>query len=60
MSNTRTIADAEWEVHKNVLEGLYKKGTLLELMALMEQDHNFVASFVAHTLNNPAIKLIPL
>jgi hypothetical protein len=57
MSETRTITDAEWEVHKKVIERLYQSKTLRELMALMEQDHNFVATLVTQIPNNVAIEL---
>jgi hypothetical protein len=57
MSDTRVITDAEWEVHKKAIERLYQSKTLRELMALMEQDHNFVATLVTQISNNLAIKL---
>lgn len=43
MAGTQTITDAEWEVHKKVIETLYQNKTLSEVMSLMEQDHGFSA-----------------
>jgi hypothetical protein len=50
MPDTRTITDAEWEVHKNVIERLYQNKTLSEVMSLMEQDHGFIAKLVTQIL----------
>jgi len=57
MSDTRTITDAEWEVHKTVIERLYQNKTLSEVMTLMEKDYGFIAKLVAHIPNKLTIKL---
>ena len=48
MSDTRTITDAEWEVHKTTIEMLYQDQdkTLNEVMEMMEQSYNFAGKFV--------------
>jgi hypothetical protein len=57
MSDTRTITDAEWAVHKEAIERLYQNKTLSEVMALMEQDHGFIAKLVTQIPNTLTIKL---
>jgi len=57
MSDTRTITDAEWEVHKKAIETLYQNKTLSEVMVLMEQDHGFVAKLAIQIPNKLTTKL---
>ncbi|KAF4628877.1 hypothetical protein G7Y89_g9276 [Cudoniella acicularis] len=49
MTDTRTITDAEWGVHKGVIEKLYQNKTLSEVMTLMKQDHGFIAKKAQYT-----------
>jgi len=57
MPSPRTITDAEWEVHKEVIERLYQNNTLNEVVSLMEQDHGFIAKLVNQILNIHTINL---
>ncbi|TVY25720.1 Ankyrin-1 [Lachnellula hyalina] len=43
MSVARSISDAEWEVHKKDISRLYQNQPLSTVMAVMEQDHGFIA-----------------
>jgi hypothetical protein len=46
MPDIRTITDAEWEVHKTVIQRLYENNTLSEVISLMEKDYGFIAKLV--------------
>lgn len=60
MSDIRSITDAEWEAHKLVIDRLYQNKTLSEVMAVMEQDHGFAATFIAPVPSNIRSELTPL